>query len=87
MRDVGRYTRVGRVADRENCVWPIAIFKRSGSIWVKKKATLTISEGSMILRGLAELHLIDQRRQIGLKSTFCGKASATSFCQHLSREL
>ena len=57
------------VADRENCAWASAIFERSGSITVKKKATLTISEGSMILRGLAELRLIDQRRQTGLKST------------------
>ena len=84
MHDVGPYTRVGRVADRKNCTWAIAIFERSGSIRVKKKATPTISEGSTILRGLAELRLIDQRRQIGLKSTFCGKASATPFCQHLS---
>ena len=55
-------------------------------IRVKRKATLTVSEGSTILRGLTELPLIDQRRQIGLKSTFCGKASATPFCQHLSRD-
>ena len=83
VRDVDPYTRVGRVADGENCTWASTIFKRSGSIWVKKKATLTISEGSMILRGLAELRLIDQRRQSGL---LCGKASATPFCQHLSRD-
>ena len=62
------YTRVGRVADRENCAWASAIFERSGSIQVKKKATLTVSEGSTILRGLAELRLIDRRRQTGLKS-------------------
>ena len=62
------------------------IFERSGSIRVKKKAILTISEGSTILRGPAELRLIDQRRQTGLKSTLCGKASATPFCQHLSRD-
>ena len=78
MHDVGPYTRVGRVADRENCAWASAIFKRSGSIRVKKKATLTISEGSMIFRGLAELRLIDQRRQTGLKPTLCSKASATN---------
>ena len=50
---VGPYARVGRVADRENCVcyWASAIFKHSGSIRVKK-AILAISEGSIILRGL-----------------------------------
>ena len=47
------------MADRENCAWVSAIFELSGSIRVKKKATPTISEGSMILRGLAELRLID----------------------------
>ena len=52
----------------------------------EKEATLTISEGSTILRGPAELRLIDQRRQTGLKSTLCGKASTTPFCQHLSRD-
>ena len=71
------------MADGENCTWASTIFERSGSIWVKKKATLTISEGSTILRGLAELRLIDQRRQSGL---LCGKASAMPFCQHLSRD-
>ena len=86
MCDVGPYTRVGRVADRENYAWASTIFEHSGSIRVKKKATLTISKGSMILRGLAELRLIDQRRQTGLKSTFCGKASTLPFCQHLSRD-
>ena len=74
------------MADRENCAWASAIFERSGSIQVKKKATLTVSKGSTILRGLTELRLIDQRCKIGLKSTFCGKASATPFCQHLSRD-
>ena len=86
MRDIGPYTRVGRVADRENCAWASVIFERSGSIRVKKKATLTVSEGSTILRGVAELRLIDQRCQTGLKSTLCGKASATPFCRHLSRD-
>ena len=71
--------------DRENCAWVSAIFECSGSIWMKKKATLIISEGSTILRGLAELCLIDQRCQTSLKSIPCGKASATPFCQHLSR--
>ena len=75
---LGPYTRVGRVADRENCAWASAIFKHSGSV---QKATPTISEGSTIL---AELHLIDQRCQTGLKSMLCGKAGATPFCQHLS---
>ena len=82
--------RVGRegwyMVDRENCAWASAIFERSGSIRVKKKATLTVSEGSTILRGLAELRLIDRRRQTGLKSTLYGKASSTPFCQHLSRD-
>ena len=71
MCDVGPYTRVGRVADRENCVWVSTIFEHSGSIRVEKKA---IGEGSMILRGLAELYLIDQRYQTGLKLTLCSKA-------------
>ena len=87
MRDVGPYTRVGRVADCENCAWASAIFERSGSIRVKKKATLTISERSTILRGLAELRLVDQRCQTGLKSTLYGEASATPFCQRLSRDV
>ena len=43
-----------------------------------------ISEGSTILRGPKELHLMDQRCQAGLKSMHCGKASATVFCQSLS---
>ena len=60
--------------------------ERSGLIRVKKKATLTISEGNTILRGLAELRLVDQRCQTGLKSTLCGEASATPFCQCLSRD-
>ena len=83
MRDVGPYTRVGRVADRENCTWASVIFERSGSIWVKKK---TISKRSTILRGLAELRLVDQRCQTGLKLTLCGEASAMPFCQRLSRD-
>ena len=74
------------MADHENCTWASVIFERSGSIRVTMKVTLTISEGSTILRGLAEVCLIDQRCQTGLKSTFCGKASATPFCQHLSRD-
>ena len=53
------------MADHENCAWASAIFERSGSIRVKKKATPIISEGSAIFRGLAELRLIDQRRQTG----------------------
>ena len=75
MRDVGPYTRVGRVAGRENYAWVSTIFKHSGSILVKKKATLTSSEGSTILRGLAEPCLIDRRRQTGLKSTLCSNPS------------
>ena len=86
MHDEGPYTRVGRVADRENCVWASAIFEHSGSMQVKKTATLIISEGSTILGGPTELHLINQRSQVGLKSTLCGEASATPFCQHLSRD-
>ena len=87
MRDVGPYTRVGRVADCENCAWASTIFERSSSIRVKKKAILTISEGSTILRDLAELRLIDQRHQTGLKLMLCGKASAMPVCQHLSGDL
>ena len=56
MRDVGPYTGVGRMANHENCMWASVIFEHSSTIWVKKKATLCISEGSTIL---AELHLID----------------------------
>ena len=83
---MGPCARVGRVVDRENCVWASTIFKHSGSIRLKKKATLTISEGSTILRGITELRLIDQRRQTGLKSMLCSKACTTPFCQHLSRD-
>ena len=71
------------MVDRENCAWASEC---SGSIRVKKKATLTISEGSTILRGLAELRLVDQRCQTGLKSTLCSEASAMPFCQRLSRD-
>ena len=56
MRNVGPYTRVGRVEDRENGAWASTIFKHSGSIQVRSKAALIINEGSMILRGLAELY-------------------------------
>ena len=56
MRDVGLYARVGRVADSGNCAWASKIFKHSGSVGMKKEATL---EGNMILRGLGELRLID----------------------------
>ncbi len=52
MRDVGPYTRIGRVANHENCMWASAIFERSGSIQVKKKATLTISEAVQSLEAL-----------------------------------
>ena len=86
MCDVGPYTRVGRVVDSENCASASMIFERSGSIPVKKKATLIVSEGSTILRDLAELRLIDQGRQTGLKSMLCSKVSAMPFCQHLSRD-
>ena len=51
-------TRVGMVVDRENCMWASTIFERSGLIWAKKKATLTMNEGRTILRGLAGLRLI-----------------------------
>ena len=51
MGDVGPYVRVERVVDRENFAWASAIFKRSGLTRVKKKAILTISESSTILRG------------------------------------
>ena len=61
VRDVAPYTRVGRVADHENCVWASAIFERSGLTQVKKKAILTISKGSTILRGFIELRLKDRR--------------------------
>ena len=74
------------MADCENCAWASAIFEPSGSIWVKKKATLTISKGSTIHRDLAELCLIDQRRQTGLKLALCCEASAMPFCQCLSRD-
>ena len=45
-------------------------------MWVKKTATLIISEGRTILGGPTELHLIDQRCQAGLKSTLCSEAIA-----------
>ena len=66
--------RVGRVADRENCAWASVIFERSGSTRVKKETTFTLSEGSTILGGLIKLRMINQRWQIGLKSTICGGA-------------
>jgi hypothetical protein len=84
MRDVGPYARVGRVADRENCAWVSTIFVRSGS----KKATLTIREGSTILRGLTELCSIDKLKMPSrLKSMLCGKPSAMPFYQRLSRDI
>ena len=74
------------MADLENCVWASTIFERCGSIQVKQKATPMFSEGSTILRGLTELRLIDQTCQTALKSMLCGEASATPFCQRLSRD-
>ena len=74
------------MVDHENCSWASVIFECSGSIQVKKKATMTISEGSTILSGLVELRLIDQRHQTGLKSMLCGKASAMPICQYLSHD-
>ena len=55
MTYVGPYTRVGRVADRENCMWANAIFKHSGSTQVKTMKIMTKTEGSTILEGLVEL--------------------------------
>ena len=72
-------TRVERVADHENYAWASAIFEHSGSIRVRRKATLIINKGRTILRGLAELRFIDQRCQIDLKSTLCGKPSVMPF--------
>ena len=67
------------MADRANCVWVSAIYKCSGSIQVRRKATLTINKGSTIRRDPAELHFIDQRCQIDLKSTLCVEPGATPF--------
>ena len=53
---------------------------------VADQATLIISEGNTILGVTMELHLIDQRCLAGLKSTLHGEASATPFCQCLSRD-
>ena len=61
VRDVGPYTRVGRVVGRENCVWVSAISEHSCLTRVKMKAILTISKGSTILRGLTEQRLKDRR--------------------------
>ena len=62
MRDVGPYIHsAGRVMDHENYVWVSVIFEWSGLIQVKKMAMLTISKGSMILRGITELLVKDQR--------------------------
>ena len=82
MYDVGRHTRVGRVADHDTCVWASTIFR---ALWFNmgEKEGYTISKGNMILRDLAELCLVDQRCQTGLKLILCGKASATQFCQYL----
>ena len=45
--------------DHENCAWASAISEHSCLTQVKKKAIVTISEGSTILRGLTELRLKD----------------------------
>ena len=59
-RDLGGpYTRVGRVADRENCTWANAIFEHSGSTRVKILKTMTITEDSTVLEGLVEPRLIN----------------------------
>jgi hypothetical protein len=79
MRDVGPYASVGRVADRENCAWVSTIFMHSGSVWVKKKATLTICEGSTILRGLTELRSIDQQCQVGWNRCFVASLAQRHF--------
>ena len=43
--------------------WPLILCNTlHGLIWVNKKATLTMSKGSTIPRGLAELHLRDHTK-------------------------
>ena len=51
------------IQDCENCMWVSATFEHSALIQMKRKATLIIGEGSTI----AELRLIDQRRQTGFE--------------------
>ena len=52
VRDVGPYTRVGRVADRENCMWASHIFKRSSSTWMEDMVPKPSSKCRKILEGL-----------------------------------
>ena len=47
------------MANRETCTWVSTSFEHSGSIQVKKKIILIISEGSTSLRGLTELRVND----------------------------
>ena len=58
MTYVGPYTRVGRVADCENCAWAKAIFECSGSTQERTMKIMTMTEGSTSLKGLVELRLI-----------------------------
>ena len=59
MRDIGPYTRVGRVADHENCAWASHIFERSSSTWMEDMMPTPSSECSRILEGLKSPCLIN----------------------------
>ena len=59
------------MADRENCVWARTTFKPFDSMRVR------ISEGRTILISLGEPRFINQRGQIGLKSTLYGERCIT----------
>ena len=52
----------------------------------EKESYTSISEGRTILISLREPRIIDQRCQIGLKSTPCGERCTTPFYQRLSRD-
>ena len=60
------------------------------ALWLnasEKEGYTSIGEGRTILISLGEPHFIDQRCQIGLKSTLCGERCTTPFYQRLSRDL
>ena len=52
----------------------------------EKEGYTSVSEGRTILISLGELRFIDQRCQLGLKSTLCGERCTTPFYQRLWRD-
>ena len=78
---IGPYTRVGRVADRENCPQVSYILKRSSSTWVKDLTSNAFGECSAIVWGPTERCFKTQTMPTGLKSLVIGHAFPIASCQ------